>query len=85
MDWLIGVLIWIVMGAIIGWLAGIVMKSQGSLLRNIIFGILGGALGGFVGGLLPFSFEGILGWVMGVVFAVAGASLLIFVASKLFK
>ncbi len=41
---------WIVVGAIAGWLASIVMgtnRSQG-LLTDIIVGIVGGLIGGFV-------------------------------------
>ena len=43
-------LVWIVVGAIGGWLASLVMgtnRSQ-SLLEDIIIGIVGGVLGGFV-------------------------------------
>jgi uncharacterized membrane protein YeaQ/YmgE (transglycosylase-associated protein family) len=45
-----GLIIWIIVGAIAGWLASIVMKSNpsGSLVTNIIVGILGGFIGGWV-------------------------------------
>lgn len=50
MDWL-G---WIVLGGLAGWVAGMVMKEEGGLLKNIILGIVGGVLGGgivsFIGG-----------------------------------
>ena len=45
---------WIVVGAIAGWLASIVMKTnrQQGLLLDIVVGIIGGFVGGFVLDLL---------------------------------
>lgn len=44
-----GILSWIVVGLIAGWLAGIVMKGGSfGLLGNIIVGIVGGLLGGWI-------------------------------------
>jgi uncharacterized membrane protein YeaQ/YmgE (transglycosylase-associated protein family) len=45
---------WIIVGAIAGWLASIVMKTNASqgLLMDIIVGIVGGLIGGFVLDLL---------------------------------
>ena len=41
---------WVIVGAIAGWLASIVMKTNSSqgLLSDIIVGIIGGLIGGFV-------------------------------------
>ncbi|NNJ12886.1 GlsB/YeaQ/YmgE family stress response membrane protein [Chloroflexales bacterium ZM16-3] len=47
-------ILWLLFGALVGWLASIVMKTnaqQGGLM-NIIIGIIGAMLGGFVFGLL---------------------------------
>jgi uncharacterized membrane protein YeaQ/YmgE (transglycosylase-associated protein family) len=41
-------IVWIVVGAIAGWLAGMVMKSGGGLLTDIIVGIVGAFIGGFL-------------------------------------
>lgn len=42
-------LIWIVVGAVAGWLAGLVVRGFGfGLLGNIIVGILGAILGGWL-------------------------------------
>lgn len=43
-------LVWVIVGAIAGWLASIVMKTNRSqgLLADIIVGILGGLIGGFL-------------------------------------
>jgi uncharacterized membrane protein YeaQ/YmgE (transglycosylase-associated protein family) len=44
-----GILSWIVVGLIAGWLAGKVMSSGGyGLMGDIIVGVLGGLLGGYL-------------------------------------
>jgi uncharacterized membrane protein YeaQ/YmgE (transglycosylase-associated protein family) len=44
-----GLLSWIVVGAIAGWLAGLVVKGTGfGLLGDIVVGVVGGLLGGFL-------------------------------------
>jgi uncharacterized membrane protein YeaQ/YmgE (transglycosylase-associated protein family) len=45
-----GILAWLIVGAIAGWLASIVMKTnaQQGLLMDIIVGIVGALIGGFV-------------------------------------
>lgn len=51
---MINFIIWLILGALIGWLASIVMRTdaqQGPLL-NIIVGIVGAFLGGFLFNLL---------------------------------
>lgn len=44
------VLVWIIVGAIAGWLASLVMRTnrQQGLLEDILVGIVGGFLGGLV-------------------------------------
>jgi uncharacterized membrane protein YeaQ/YmgE (transglycosylase-associated protein family) len=49
-----GIIIWIVFGAIVGWVASMVMGSKGGLLRDIIVGIVGAVLGGFIMGLFGY-------------------------------
>lgn len=44
-----GLLSWIVVGAIAGWLAGNLVKGQGfGCLGNVIVGVIGGLVGGFL-------------------------------------
>jgi uncharacterized membrane protein YeaQ/YmgE (transglycosylase-associated protein family) len=44
-----GLLSWIVVGLIAGWLAGLLMRGSGfGLLGNIIVGVVGGLLGGWI-------------------------------------
>ena len=42
-------IIWIILGGVIGWLASIVMRtdSQQGLFLNVVVGIVGGLLGGW--------------------------------------
>ncbi len=71
-------LIWLLIGAIAGWLAGVIVKGYGfGLFGNIIVGILGAFVGGWLFGSLGISSgSGILGSVFG---ATIGAVLLLFV------
>jgi len=44
-----GILSWIVVGLIAGWLAGMVMRGGGyGLIGDIIVGVIGGLLGGWI-------------------------------------
>jgi uncharacterized membrane protein YeaQ/YmgE (transglycosylase-associated protein family) len=48
-----GIITWILVGLIAGWLAGQVMKGGGyGVLVDIILGIVGGVVGGWVFGAL---------------------------------
>ena len=49
---MIGIIIWLVIGGIIGWLASILMRTdaQQGVLMNIIVGIVGAVIGGFIAG-----------------------------------
>ena len=50
-------LIWIIVGAVAGWLAGLVVRGFGfGLIGNIVVGILGAFLGGWLFGAIGFSF-----------------------------
>lgn len=50
----INILVWIIIGAIAGWLASIVMKTNArqGLLADIVVGIIGGFIGGWLLNLL---------------------------------
>ena len=48
-----GLLAWIIVGLIAGWLAGQVMKGGGyGVLMDIVLGIVGGIVGGWLFGML---------------------------------
>ena len=49
MEIRMGIIAWIVVGLIAGWLAGIVMRGGGyGLIGDIVVGVIGGVLGGFI-------------------------------------
>ena len=47
---LTNLIVWVIVGAVAGWLASIVMKTNQSqgLLADIVVGIIGGLIGGWV-------------------------------------
>ncbi len=72
-------IIFLAIGAVAGWLAGLIMKGRGfGLLGNIIVGIVGAVMGGFV-----FSFLGIkAGGLIGIILtATVGAVILLSIIS----
>ena len=77
-----GILSWIIVGAIAGWLSGLVMKGRGfGLLGDIFVGIAGGLIGGWLASVLfnlPDAMNGIS--VQSILVAFLGAVLLILVA-----
>ena len=81
------ILVALVIGAVAGWLAGIIMHSKGSLLRNIILGLIGGFVGGFIFGFLNISINLSLGPInVGtIIVAAIGACIVIFIVNKLLK
>lgn len=54
------IIVWIVIGGLAGWVAGMIMKTQGSLVKNIIIGIIGALVGGFL--MSFFGAEGFTGF-----------------------
>ena len=81
MEWLINLLLYLAIGALSGWLAGQIFKGRGfGLVWNIIIGIIGGVLGGWIFG----GFFG-EGWIGGIITAVLGAIILLWIASMISK
>jgi len=71
-----GILAWIVVGLIAGWLAGQVMKGGGyGMIADIILGLLGGVLGGWIFEKLGVSAGG--GMVGSIIVAFIGAVILV--------
>ena len=77
-----GLLSWIVVGAIAGWLSGQVMKGRGfGLLGDIIVGVAGGLVGGWLAGELFKVPNAVNGFnLTSIVVAFLGAVVLIVVA-----
>jgi len=75
-------IITIVVGGIIGWLASMLMKTsaQMGIIANVVVGIVGSALGFWVAGLLGLAVYGAVArWAV----AVVGAALLIYILKAL--
>ncbi len=70
-----GLIAWIVIGLIAGWLAGRVMNGSGyGILGDIVIGIIGAVIGGALFGYLVTTDYGLLG---SIVVAFIGACILI--------
>ncbi|MGG1947510.1 GlsB/YeaQ/YmgE family stress response membrane protein [Trinickia sp. NRRL B-1857] len=78
-----GIIAWLIIGAIAGWLAGLLVKGSGfGIIVDIIVGIVGAFIGGWLAGVLHLSIGG--GWISSIITAVVGAVILLFVI-RLFK
>lgn len=78
-----GLISWIIFGALVGWVASILMHSRRrGLIRNIIIGLIGSVIGGWIatlfniGSVGSFTFESFLT-------ALAGAIIFIWLLKKL--
>jgi len=70
------VIVFLVIGGVAGWLAGLILKGGGfGAIGNIVVGILGALLGGWLFGVLGISVGG--EWVGPIVTATVGAVLLL--------
>ncbi len=78
-----GVLTWIIVGAIAGWLAGLIVKGSGyGILGNIIVGIIGALVGGFIASALFDAPEAISGFnITTIIVALIGAIIVLFILS----
>lgn len=73
------IIIWVLLGAVSGWLAGQISKGHGfGLVGNIIVGILGSFLGGWLGGQLGITSATGGFSILSIVTAVVGALILLF-------
>jgi len=69
--------IFLVIGAIAGWLAGVIMKGGGfGLVGDIVVGIVGAVVGGWLFGVFGITAGGLVG---AVITAFVGACVLLFV------
>jgi uncharacterized membrane protein YeaQ/YmgE (transglycosylase-associated protein family) len=66
----------LIIGGIVGWLASIVMKTnaQMGLIANVLVGIVGGAIGSWLAVQLGIGGGALVSWIM----AILGAAVLIF-------
>ena len=79
---IIGLIWWIIVGLIAGWLAGKIMKGSGyGTLVDTILGMVGAVVGGFILRLLGFYSSG--GLISSILVATLGAVVLVWLAHKL--
>ena len=78
----LGIITWLIVGAIAGWLAGKVMKGKGfGLIGNIVIGIIGALVGGWLAGAVFNIQAAISGFdLRTIVVAFLGAVIVIYVA-----
>ena len=70
----------IIMGALVGWIAGKLM-NLGGLLRNIVVGVIGSFVGSLVFGFVGFSAHGLIA---NLLVGIVGACLFIWLGRKIF-
>jgi uncharacterized membrane protein YeaQ/YmgE (transglycosylase-associated protein family) len=72
-----GIIAWIIIGAIAGWLTGKLMKGSGfGFIMDMVVGLIGAMIGGFISYHLGLGGVGDHGLIMSIVIAVIGAVLL---------
>jgi uncharacterized membrane protein YeaQ/YmgE (transglycosylase-associated protein family) len=74
-----GIILWIIFGALVGWIASIIMKtdSQQGMVLNIVVGVIGAIVGGWLmsilgeSGVTGFNFYSFLVSLLGAVVLIA--------------
>lgn len=79
-----GVIAWIVLGAIAGWIGSLIVNKTGEgLFRDILLGIIGGVVGGWI--FRAFGSTGVTGFnLWSLLVAVVGAVIVLVVYHALF-
>ena len=79
-----GIIMMILIGAIAGWIAGLIMKGRGmGFIINAVVGIVGAFVGSYLFGLIGFSVgSGLIG---AIITSTAGAVVLLFIFGILRK
>lgn len=78
-------LLWIILGALAGWIASLIMKTdkQQGAIMNIVFGIIGALVGGFIMNLV--GMEGVTGFnLYSILVAILGAVVVVWLGQLVF-
>lgn len=76
------IIVWIVIGGLAGWVANMIMKTDGGLVKNIVVGIVGALIGGFI--MSFFGAAGFTGFnIWSFIVALIGSVVLIWVINLL--
>ncbi len=74
-----GIIAWVIIGALAGWITGKLMKGSGfGFVMDMIVGLVGAFIGGFISYHLGLGGVGDHGLIMSIVIAVVGAVILTF-------
>jgi len=78
-----GILAWIILGGLAGWVASLIMKADGQMgiVANVVVGIIGALLGGWIARLLGIGDPAVDFDLGSFVMAVIGSCLLIWIVS----
>ena len=72
-----GIIAWIIIGVIAGWITGKLMKGSGfGFIMDMVVGLIGALIGGWVSSFVGFGNAGSHGMIGSIVIAVIGAVLL---------
>ena len=78
------ILLWVILGAVAGWIADMIMKSDHGVIEDVILGVVGAFVGGFILNFLGQS--GVTGFnIYSLIVAVIGAVVLIFLGRLIHK
>ena len=83
---LMSVIVFLIIGAAAGWLAGVIVKGRGfGILGDIVIGIIGAFLGGFL--LIAFGLAGLVGAgvISAILVATVGAVILLVIVKIIKK
>jgi uncharacterized membrane protein YeaQ/YmgE (transglycosylase-associated protein family) len=73
-----GLIAWLIIGVVAGWLAGLLVKGGGfGLIGDIVVGVIGAFIGGWLAGVLHIHIGS--GLISSIINATVGAVLLIFI------
>ena len=74
----VGIIGFILIGILAGWIAEKVMRRNHGLLTNLAVGVVGALIGGFIAGSIGLGASGLIG---SLIVATLGAILLLFIVS----
>lgn len=73
-----GILSWIILGLVAGWIAKFFMPISGGIIKTLVLGVIGAIVGGYISTILGFG--SVTGFnVLSLIIAVVGALLVIFI------
>ena len=78
---LITIILTILIGALVGWLAGLIMKTNHGFWLRVLLGVVGSAVGRLIAGLLGIHAETVS--IGGILISVVGACLVVWLMRKL--